>query len=91
MELQRQLAKSTQRQTSQPRRLPFDLRVLDPMAQNSQDLSQETNMSIDFWESRFLDSYLASEHQHQVEPKGEKRETRNPNPPSHLSLSPEES
>ena len=39
-ELQRQLAMSTQVQTSQSRRMPFDLRIQDPVAQNSQELSQ---------------------------------------------------
>ena len=65
-ELQPHLARPTQGQTS--RRTPFDLRVQDPVAQNSQDLSPETDTSIDFWESRFLDSDLASEHQQGVEP-----------------------
>ena len=66
-ELQRQLARPTQGQTSRPRRKPFDLRVQDPVARNSQDLSQETDTSIDFWESRFLDLDPASEHQQGVE------------------------
>ena len=48
-------------------------------------------MSIDFWESRFLDSDPASEHQQGVEPEGESGETHDPNPPSRLSLSLEES
>ena len=38
-ELQRQLARPTEGQTSHARRRPFDLRVKDPVAQNSQDLS----------------------------------------------------
>jgi hypothetical protein len=90
-ELQRQLARPTQGQTSRPRRTPFDLRVQDPVARNSQDLSQETDTSIDFWESRFLDSDPASEHQQGVEPEGESGETHDPDPPSRLSLSLEES
>ena len=61
------------------------------MARNSQDLSQETDTSIDFWESRFLDSDPASEHQQGVEPEGESGETHDPDPPSRLSLSLEES
>ena len=84
-ELQPQLARPTQGQTS--RRTPFDLRDEDPVAQNSQDLSQETDTSIDFWESRFLDSDPASEHQPGVEPEGDSGETHDPDPPSHLSLS----
>ena len=84
-ELQRQLARPTQGQTS--RRTPFDLRVQDPGAQNSQGLSQETDTSIDFWESRFLDSDPASHHQMGVEPEGESGETHDPDPPSRLSLS----
>ena len=88
-ELQRQLARPTQGQTS--RQTPFDLRVQDPVAQNSQDLSQETDRSIDFWESRFLDSDPVSEHQQGVEPEGESGETYDPDPPSRLSLSLEES
>ena len=59
-ELQRQLARPTQGQTS--RLTPFHLRVQDPVAQNSEDLSQKTDTSIDFRESRFLDSDPASEH-----------------------------
>ena len=47
-ELQRQLARPTEGQTSRARRTPFDLRVQDPVAQNSQDVSQETDASIDF-------------------------------------------
>ena len=90
-ELQRQLARPTEGQTSRARRTPFDLRVQDPVAQNSQDLSQETDASIDFWESRFLDSDPASEHQQGVEPEGESGETHDPDPPSRLSLSLEES
>ena len=90
-ELGRQLARPTQGQTSRPRRTPFDLRVQDPVARNSQDLSQETNMSIVFWESRFLDSDPASEHQQGVEPEQESGETHDPDPPSRLSLSLEES
>ena len=86
-ELQRQLARPTQGQTSRPRRTPFDLRVKDPVARNSQDLSQETDTSIDFWESRFLDSDPASEHQQGVEPEGESGETHDSDPPSRLSLS----
>ena len=88
-ELQRQLARLTQGQTS--RRTPFDLRVQDPVAQNSQDLSQETDTLIDFWESRFLDSDPASEHRQGVEPEGESGELHDPDPPSRLSLSLEES
>ena len=61
------------------------------MAQNSQDLSQETDASIDFWESRFLDSDPASEHLQGVEPEGDSGETHDPDPPSRLSLSLEES
>ena len=90
-ELQRQLAPPTEGQTSRARRTPFDQRVQDPVAQNSQDLSQETDASIDFWESRFLDSDPASEHQQGVEPEGESGETHDPDPPSRLSLSLEES
>ena len=60
-ELQRQLARPTEGQTSRARRKPFDLRVQDPVAHNSQDLSQETDASIDFLESRFLDSHPESE------------------------------
>ena len=90
-ELQRQLARPTEGQTSRARRTPFDLRVQDPVAQNSQDLSQETDASIDFRESRLLDSDPASEHQPGVEPEGESRETHDPHPPSHLSFSLEES
>ena len=89
-ELQRLLAMSTQGQTSRSRRMPFDLRVQDPVAQNSQDLSQEKDTSIDSWESRSLDSDLASEDQQRVEPEGESEETHNPDP-SHFSLSLEES
>ena len=37
-ELQCQLAKPTEGQTSRARRTPFDLRVQHPVAQNSQDL-----------------------------------------------------
>ena len=70
--------------------MPFDLRVQDPVAQNSQDLSQETDTSIDFWESRSLDSDPASEDQQGVEPEGESEETHDPDP-SRLSLSVEES
>ena len=90
-ELQRQLARPTEGQTSRARRTPFDLRVQDPVPQNSQDLSQETDASIDFWESRFLDSDPASEHQQGVEPEGESGETHDTDPPSRLSLSLEES
>ena len=90
-ELQRQLDRPTQGQTSRPRRTPFDLRVQDPVAWNSQDLSQETDTSIDFWESRFLDPDPASEHQQGVELEGESGETHDPDPPSLLSLSLEES
>ena len=89
-ELQRQLAMSTQGQTSESRRMPFDLRVQDPVAQNSQDLSLEMDTSIDFWESMSLDSDPASEDQLGVEPEGESEETHDPDP-SHLSLSLEES
>ena len=88
-ELQRQLARPTGGQTS--RRKPFDLRVQDPVAQNGQDLLQETETSIDFSESRFLDSDPASEPQQGVEPEGESRETYDPDPRSRLSLSLEES
>ena len=90
-ELQRQPARPTEGQSSGARRTPFDLRVQDPVAQNSQDLSQETDTSIDFGESRFLDSDPASEHQQGVEPEGESGETHDPDPPSRLSLSVEES
>ena len=89
VELQRQLSRPTQGQPSGG--TPFDLRVQDPVAQNSQDLSQETDTSKDFWESRFLDSDPASEHQQGVEPEGESGETHDPDPPSRLSLSLEES
>ena len=61
-ELQRQLAKPTEGQTSRARRTPFDLHVQDPVAQNSQGLSQETDASIHFWESSVLDSDPAREH-----------------------------
>ena len=88
-ELQRQLAWPTQGQTS--RRTLFDLRVQDLVAQNSQDLSQETDTSMNFCESRFLDSDPASEHQQGVDPEGESGETHDPDPPSRLSLSLEES
>ena len=81
-ELQSQLARPTQGQTSRPRRTPFDLRVQDPVARNSQDLSQETDTSIDFWETRFLDSDPASEHQQGLEPEGESGETHDRDPPS---------
>ena len=37
-ELQRQLARPTEGQTSRARRTPFDLHLQDPVAQNSQDL-----------------------------------------------------
>ena len=90
-ELQRQLAMSTQGQTSRPRLTPFDLRVPDPVAQNSQDMSQETDTLIHFWESWFLDSDPASEHQHGVEPEEESGDTHDPDLPSRLSLSLEES
>ena len=90
-ELQRQLARPTQGQTSRPRRTPFDLHVQDPVAQNSQDLSPETETSIDFWESRVLDSDPASEHLQGVGPEGESGETHDPDPPSRLYLSLEES
>ena len=81
---------STQGQTSGSRRIPFDQRVQDPVAQNSQDLSLETDMSIDFWKSRSLDLDPVSEDQQGVEPEGESEETHDPDP-SRLSLSPEES
>ena len=90
-ELERQLARPTERQTSRARRRPFDLRIQDPVAGNSQDLSQEIDASIDFWELRFLDWDPASEHQQGVEPEGESRETHDPDPPNCLSLSLEES
>ena len=61
------------------------------MAQNSQDLSQETDTSIDFWEARFLDSDPASEHQQGVEPEGVSGGTHDADPPSRLSRSLEES
>ena len=48
-------------------------------------------MAIYFWESRFLDSDPASEHQQGVEPEGESGETHDPDPPSRLSISLEES
>ena len=88
-ELQRQLARPTQGQTS--RRTLCDLRVQDLVGQNSQDLAQETDTSMDFWESRFLDSDPASVHQQGVDPEGESGETHDPDPPSRLSLSLEES
>ena len=89
-ELQRQLAMSTQGQSSRSRRMPFALRVQDPVAKNSQDLSQETDTSIHFGESRSLDSDPESEDQQGVEPEGESEETHDPDP-SRLSLSLEES
>ena len=67
--------------------MPFDLRDQDPVARNSQDLLQETDTSIDFWESRFLDWDPASEHQQGVEPGGESGETHDHDTPSRLSLS----
>ena len=90
-ELQRQLARPTEGQTSRARRRAFDLRVQDPVAQNRQDLSQETDASIDFWESRFLDSDPASEHQQGVEHERESGETHDPDPANRLSLSLEDS
>ena len=54
-ELQRQLARPTQGQTSGSRRKVCDLRLQDLVARNSQDLSYEPDTSIDFWESSFLD------------------------------------
>ena len=90
-ELQRQLARPTEGQTSRARRTPFDLRVQDPVAQNSQDLSEETDAWIDFWESRFLDSDSVSEHPQRVEPDAGSGETHDPDPPSRLSLTLEES
>ena len=81
---------STQGQTARSRRMPFDLRVQDPVAQNTQDLSQETETWIDFSESRSLDADPASENQQGVEPEGESEETHDPDP-SRLSLSLEES
>ena len=60
------------------------------MAPNSQDRSHKTDASIDFWESRVLDSDPASEHWQGVEPEGESGETHDPHPPSRLSLSLEE-
>ena len=89
-ELQRQLAMSTQGQTSGSRQMPCDLRVQDPVAGNSQDLSQEKDTSIDFWESRSLDSDPASEDQQGREPEGESEETHDPDS-SRLSLSVDES
>ena len=47
-------------------------------------------MAIDFWESRSLDSDLASENQQGVEPEGESEETHDPDP-SRMSLSLEKS
>ena len=70
--------------------MPFDLRVQDPVVQNSQDLSQETDTSIDFWESSSLDSDPASEDHQGVEPEGDSDEAHDCNP-SRLSLSLEES
>ena len=67
-ELQRQRARPPEGQTSRARRTAFDLRVQDPVAQNLQNLSQETDRSIGFCESRFLDSDPASEYQQGVEP-----------------------
>ena len=61
------------------------------MAQGIQDSSQEKDTSIVFWESCFLHSAPASKHQQAVEPEGERRETHDPDPTSHLSLSLEES
>ena len=91
VELERQLPRPTEGQTSRARRRPFDLGIQDLVAQNSQDLSQEMDTSIYFWQLRFLDSDPASEHQQGVEPEGESRETHDPDPPSRLSLSLEES
>ena len=89
-ELQCQLAMSTQGQTSGSRRMAFDQRVQDPVAQNSQDPSEETDTSIDFWELRSLDLDPANEDQQGVEPEGEGEETHDSDP-SWLSLSLEES
>ena len=47
-ELQRQLTISTQGETSRSIQMPFGLGVQDPVAQNSKDLSQEKDTSIDF-------------------------------------------
>ena len=82
---------SAQGQTSRSRQILFDLRVQDPVTQNNQDLSQEMDTSIDFWESRSLDSDLASEDPRWVEPEGESGEPHDPDPASRLSLSLEES
>ena len=90
-ELQRQLARPTHGQTSLRRPTPVDMRVQALVAQNSQDLSQETDTSSDFWELRILGSDLVSEHQHQVEPDEEGSETHDPDSLSRLSLSFEES
>ena len=70
--------------------MSFDLCVPDLVAQNSQDLLKETDMTIYFWESRALDSDPASEDQQRVESEGESEESHNPDP-SRLSLSLEES
>ena len=84
-ELQRQIARPTQGQTS--RRKPFDLCVQDPVAHNSHDLAPRAEMSIDFGASRFLDWDPTSDHQQRVEPEGESGETPDPDLPSHLSFS----
>ena len=70
--------------------MPFDLRIQDPVAPNSQDRSEETDRSIDFWEWRSLDSDPASADQQGVRPEGVSELTHNPDP-SRLSLSLKES
>ena len=55
------------------------------------NLSQETDTSIEISESWFLDLDPAIEHQQVVDPEGESGETHDPDPPSRLSLSLEES
>ena len=91
MELHCQLAMSTQGQTSQSRRIPFDLRVQDPVAENNQDLAQEIDTAIDFWEWRSLDSDPVREDPQGVEPEEDSRETLDHDPPGRLSLCLEES
>ena len=56
------------------------------MGQNSHDLSQKTDTSIDFWKWKIMDSDPESEHQQGVEPEGEIGETHDPDPPSRLSF-----
>ena len=61
------------------------------MAQNSRDLLQEIDGSIDFWESKFLDSDPASKYQQWVDSEGGSGETHDPDPRGRLSLSLEKS